>query len=142
MTYDTILIPTDGSDEIETTLNHAFDVADAFGSTVRALYVEDTARYSVTIVGREIVEAYVRKREKVVAAVIEGGNQRGVSVVTDVVQGELASSIVDYVDLHGVDLIIMNYRSRRGLRQYILGSVTERVAQTTDVPVLVVNPDN
>jgi nucleotide-binding universal stress UspA family protein len=37
-----------------------------------------------------------------------------------------------------VDLVVMATRGRRGLDRFLLGSVTERVLRSVDVPVLTV----
>ena len=50
----------------------------------------------------------------------------------------LSSVILDYVQDRGVDAVVMATHGRRGLERYILGSVTEKVLRTVDVPVLVV----
>lgn len=141
MTYDTILVPTDGSDAADPALAHAFDIAEAFDSTVHAIYVADTNRDTVTVIGTEVVDALVEVGEEAVASIVERGDRRGVPVVDEVVQGDPVSTIVDYADRRGVDLIVMSSHGRRGLPRYLLGSVTERVARTTDVPVLIVSAD-
>lgn len=141
MTYDAILVPTDGSDAVDSAIEHAFDLAEAFDSTVHALYVADTNRDSVTLVGTDVVDALVEVGEEAVESIGKRGERRGVTIIDEVMQGNPASTIVDYADGHGVDLIVMSSHGRRGLPRYLLGSVTERVARTTDVPVMIVSFD-
>lgn len=43
--------------------------------------------------------------------------------------------ILEYADEHGVDLVTMGTHGRTGLDRYLVGSVTERVVRTSDVPV-------
>jgi len=139
--YDTLLVPTDGSEAVDPALEHAFNLADAFDSTVHALYVADTNRDSVTLIGTDVVDALVEVGESAVASIVERGERRGIPVVNEVLQGDPVSTIVDYADRHRADLIIMSSHGRRGLPRYLLGSVTERVARTTDVPVMIVSAD-
>lgn len=141
MAYDTILVPTDGTDAVDPALDQAVGLAEPFGSTVHVLYVADTNRESVTVVGTDLIDTLVEVGEDAVASIVERAERRGVRVVDEVVQGSPASTIVDYADVHDVDLIVMSSRGRRGLRRYLLGSVTERVARTTDVPVMIVSAD-
>lgn len=141
MTYDTILVPTDGSDAVDPAIEHAFDRAEAFDSTVHALYVADTNRDSVTLVGTDVFDALVEVGEEAVASIVKRGARRRVTVVDEVMQGDPVTTIVDYAAGHGVDLIVMSSHGRRGLPRYLLGSVTERVARTTDVPVMIVSVD-
>ena len=50
--------------------------------------------------------------------------------------------IVSYAEIQNVDLIAMPTHGRRGLHRFFLGSVTERVVVSCDVPVLTIRPDN
>lgn len=141
MTYDTILVPTDGSDAVDSAIEHALELAEAFNSTVHALYVADTNRDSVTLVGTDVVDALVEVGDEAVESIVKRGENRGVPVVDEVVQGDPTTTIVDYAAGHDIDLIVMSSHGRRGLPRYLLGSVTERVARTTDVPVMIVSVD-
>ncbi|MFL9709025.1 universal stress protein, partial [Aeromonas veronii] len=40
--YETILVPTDGSEVAETAVNHALDLAETYDATVHTIYVVDT----------------------------------------------------------------------------------------------------
>jgi len=59
-----------------------------------------------------------------------------VSVETAVIQGAPYRRILEYADDAGIDLIVMGTHGRTGLDRYLLGSVTEKVVRTADVPVL------
>ena len=52
-----------------------------------------------------------------------------------------APAILNYADEHQVDLVIMNTHGRRGLRRFLLGSVTEEVVQRSHCPVLTVRDE-
>ena len=65
---------------------------------------------------------------------------RGVSPKAQVVLGDAAEEILEYVRSEGIDLIIMGTHGRKGLEKIVFGSVTERVVQKSPVPVLTVNP--
>lgn len=71
MTYDTMSVPTDGSEAVDPTLDHAFDLVGAFDSTVHALFVADTNRDRLTVVGTELVEEYAVNRD------VDVGEQSG-----------------------------------------------------------------
>ena len=47
--------------------------------------------------------------------------------------------IVGFAEDNAVDTIIMTSQGRSGVKQTLLGSVTERVARRTTVPVLIVD---
>ncbi|MFB6141738.1 MAG: universal stress protein [Halorientalis sp.] len=139
--YDRLLFPTDGSEGAERAFEHVLDVAAAHGATVHVLAVADTARDSVTQVRGEVVDALETEGEETVAAAADRASERGVETVTEVLQGDPASTIVDYADDRDVDLVVMPTRGRTGLSRLLLGSVTERVVRQAEVPVLTLRPE-
>ena len=140
--YDDLLFPTDGSDGATAALDHTLDIAAAHDATVHLLNVADTARDSVTRIGGEVIDALEAEGERIVDEASERASERGVSTETDVLQGEPYSTIVDYADDRGVDLVVMPTHGRKGLERFLLGSVTERVVRRANVPVLTVRPDS
>ena len=136
--YDRILVPFDGSDGATTVLHHVGELAHWAGATVQLLYVADTTRDSVTVVEGQTVDALVREGEQVVSEGVETLESLGVSVETDVVQGNPASTIVEYADRYDQELIVMPTHGREGLSRYLLGSVSEKVVRLSGVPVLTV----
>ncbi|WP_335999056.1 universal stress protein [Halorientalis halophila] len=139
--YDRILLPTDGSDAAIAAEDATFEIAAAHDATVDVLNVADTARDSVTNVQGEVVDALVSEGERIVEAVEERADERGVTVRTAVLQGDPSATIADYASEYDVDLVVMPTKGRSGLERVLLGSVTERVISSTPVPVLVLNPD-
>jgi len=138
--YDAILVPIDGSDVAEAALEHALSLAIETDATVHVLFVADTAQDSVTVVGTDVVDALVREGQSVVERAAATAADRDVPVETAVRQGTPAEVIVDYAGEVGVDLVVLGTHGRGGLRRYLLGSVTESVLRTTDVPTLAVGP--
>ncbi|MFC7156320.1 universal stress protein [Halomarina halobia] len=147
--YDTILVPTDGSDVAETAVDHALDLAERYGATVDALYVVDIDAMEVSL-GTEQIDRLragrfhemdeVRERaEAATGYVAAAGAERGVEVVEHVRAGVPHRVIADYVEDHDVDLVVMGSHGRSGVRRALLGSVTERVLRSTKRPVLVVD---
>ncbi|WP_254545115.1 universal stress protein [Halomarina pelagica] len=139
--YDRILFPTDGSEGADEALDYALSLAELSDATVHVLYVADTNRDSLAVLGGEVVDALEEEGERVVSEVVETAEARGVGVVGEVVQGEPHPSILDYAEREGVDLIVMATHGRRGLDRYLLGSVTEKIVRTASVPVLTVRMD-
>ncbi len=119
--YDVILFPTDGSEGAAVALEHAIDQARQYDATLDVLHVGDSDDD-----GDAVESAAERARDA------------GLHVNTAIVEGTPHEVIADYVADRGVDVVVMGSHGRRGLDRYLLGSVTERVLRTVDVPVLVV----
>ncbi|MFD1647362.1 universal stress protein [Haloarchaeobius litoreus] len=139
--YDDILFPTDGSDPSKEAFEYAVDLAATYGARLHVLYVADTNRDSVTTIGGEVVDALETEGERVVADVEERAREHGVEAVTEVLQGDPSTTILDYADDRGIDCIVMATRGRSGLKGLLLGSVTDRVVRQSSMPVLVVSND-
>ncbi|WP_265110534.1 universal stress protein [Halosolutus halophilus] len=133
-----ILVPTDGSDSATAALEHALDVAADRGATVHVLNVADTKQPSLARLGTDVVDVLEREGEAIVSDAADRAAERGVSVSTHVVQGEPREAIVDSITDNEFDLVVMGAHGRRGLGEYVLGSVTDYVVNMTDVPVLTV----
>ncbi|QCJ46609.1 MULTISPECIES: universal stress protein [Haloprofundus] len=136
--YDTILLPTDGSDGSEQAAKHAFDLARQYDATVHVLYVADTQRDSLTTVGTEVVDALEAEGQDAVSAITESDVAHGVDVEEVVVQGHPDDEILDYIEDNAVDLVVMATHGRSGLGRYLLGSTTEKIVRRSPVPVFTV----
>ncbi|WP_313695173.1 universal stress protein [Halorarum halobium] len=139
--YDEVLLPTDGSDGTEAALAHAEALGLAFDARVHVLFVADTNRDSVaTLAGGETTDVLSEKGHEIVEET-SAALDPAVDRVTEVLQGDPHGTIVDYADEYGVDLVVMATHGRRGLDRFLLGSVTERVVRTANVPVMTVRLD-
>ena len=57
-------------------------------------------------------------------------------VKRSVIDGSPATSIVDYAEVNGIDLIVMTTHGNTGLTRFLMGSVAETVVRTARCPVL------
>lgn len=147
--YETILVPTDGSDVAESAFEHALSIAELAGASVHALYVVDleAASYGLDATQIEHLRAgelddlpEIRARaEEATGRIAAAAADRGIDVVEATEVGDPPERIVDYAERSGVDLAVMASHGRSGVSRLLLGSVTERVVRTADFPVLVVN---
>ena len=140
--YETILVPTDGSDGAETAAAHAIDLAEIHGAIVHALYVVDVrmSPISADMDHDEVVALVDESGERPTAAVIDRAERAGVPSVEAIRLGVPHRVIREYAAEEGVDLVVMGTHGRTGIEHALVGSVTERVVRTLDVPVLTVHP--
>jgi len=164
--YETILFPTDGSDGADAALSHAKDLAEQYGATLHVLFVADDDFAPSGLVHTEHEDAETSEMapghseeapsgmvntEHELGELEEGGQQIVASVAesvdddipteTVVVSGNPYERILDYAGESGTDLIVMGTHGRTGVDRYLLGSVTEKIVRTSDVPVLTVRMD-
>lgn len=136
--YESILLPTDGSEASKAAYDHAMEIAERFDATLHVLYVADTTEYSTVTFENNVVDSLEREGKQVVDGVVEDAEARDVDAVGVVMQGGAYETIQSYVDENGVDMVVMGTHGRSGFDRIVLGSVTEHVVRTADVPVVTV----
>lgn len=144
--YDTILIPTDGSDSAETATRQAMSLGEVFGSEIHLLSVIDDTSYSSALADLDPLvedqEAGFERQATEALDRLETLLEKGsLSSQTAIERGPPRERIRSYAAEHDIDLIAMGTHGRTGLDRWLLGSVTERVVRTSDVPVLTTRPD-
>jgi nucleotide-binding universal stress UspA family protein len=139
--YDTILVPTDGSDEALKGARHAIELAADVGASIHALYVIDlpNAPRAPYIIQdeEEVREEYEKFGEEVTGEVAEMAAEAGVDCQTVLRRGSVNERIVDYAEDEGIDLIVVGtgYRGKLGA---LIGSTAEKIVRTSTVPVTTV----
>ncbi|QLK27819.1 universal stress protein [Natrinema zhouii] len=141
--YDSILVPTDGSREVERALEYAFDLARAHDAAIRALYVVNAAGYAGLPMETALdgVSEALRGEGQAAVERAEALAPDDVTVETEVLEGSPSRVIVDEADPAECDLVVMGTHGRGGIDRLLLGSVTERVVRRASVPVLTVQVD-
>ncbi len=137
--YEDILIPTDGSEEVWTAVEHGFELADTYDATVHALYVVDNSRGGAGLMGADTESAASGFRsvgEEAVTDIATRGEAAGITVKTEVREALPHEGILDYADEHDIDMLVMSSRGRSGVSRFVFGSVTERVVRLSNRPVL------
>lgn len=139
--YGAVLVPTDGSAEMERVAAHATELAGLCSATVHALYVVDETAYAtVPDDARDRVrEALVGDGRSATKAIAERALERDIEAVREVRRGEPAAAIIAYAVENEVDLIVMGTRGKTGFERYMLGSVAEKVVRASPIPVLTVH---
>jgi len=137
--YDTILIPTDGSDEARKAAQHGIELAATLGATVHTLYVMDLPgvprALSIRDDEEEVREEYREYGERVTEEVSEMASDASVEYVSTIKSGTIHEEIVKYADDEGADAIVMGtgYQGKFGA---LLGTTAEKVVRLSTVPVI------
>ncbi|WP_253738651.1 universal stress protein [Halohasta salina] len=133
--YETILVPTDGSQQATEAVALAGEIAATHGAVLHLLVV-----INETPIGIDAESA---------AAEVDAGDNptiqsaldhvdADVDVTTAIRFGSIRGEITDYAGEVGADCIVMGTHGRQGFDQRLLGSTTERVLRTTPIPVLTI----
>ncbi|WP_257300299.1 universal stress protein [Haloarchaeobius sp. FL176] len=138
--YESILVPTDGSEGAAQAAERALDMAELHDSTVHVLYVVDVRMSPVdeSMDHDEVVELLEEVSGKPTTPIVERARDRGVAVVETIRIGVPFESIQAYLSENDIDIVVMGTHGRTGLEHTFLGSTAERIVRTANVPVLTV----
>jgi len=124
--FERILIPLDGSPRAELILFPVARILRREDSDVLLLRVTDPLPKA-----KEEAEKYIQDLERRLT-------ERGVKVRGRVVEGSVASGILDIARQESSTMIAMTTHGRGGLARWAMGSVAEKVARASEVPILLV----
>ncbi len=137
MEFDTLLVPTDGSDCAEGAADHAIALATETGASLHVVHAVDPGVAWGGVDSAMILDALEEHGERAIRRVVERAADADVPTVeAAVVSGPPSRAIVDYADEQNVDCVVMGTHGRTGLGRHLIGSVTERVVRRSRVPVL------
>jgi nucleotide-binding universal stress UspA family protein len=146
--YSKILVPVDGSELSECSLEQISKVAGKGGETevillkvVEPIQANDAAVWGQA--GYSPVEVENRSRADAAAYVSHAAEkllEQGIQARGETLFGRPAESILGYAEENKVDLILMSSHGRSGISRWAFGSVADRVVRHSKIPVLVVTP--
>jgi nucleotide-binding universal stress UspA family protein len=145
--YTKILVPLDGSALAEQALYSARSLADAMGAGLLLLTVLPSLDESALVEEAAAIRRHdaqqsdmVRAARTYLAGVARQLEEARVPVQTKIVYGHPAEAILRIAAQERADVIAMATHGRGGLQRLWLGSVTLKVVQRAETPVLVIRP--
>lgn len=140
---DAVVVPLDGSKLSESALEHGVRIAKAFDAALHIVQVISPASQTFLFDVPSVTSVDIATQiEQGVEEYLKGVGQRlanEAKVMTCVLRGPPADELVEYVETHGVDLVVMASHGRGGLVRVALGSVADRLLQG-DAPVYLIRP--
>ncbi len=140
-----MLLPVDGSACTDLAIKQALDFAQVYGSKVTLLNVYDityftnSADFGTIPWNQEITEAMIKRSNNILMEA--KAKFTGMEDLVDTVslEGNPANVIIDYVGKHDdIDLVIMGSFGMSGIRRFLLGSTTHKVAVAIEKPILII----
>ena len=139
--YDSILVPTDGSKGARNAAENAIRIAKRHDSTIHTLYVMDMGDAAFVATPSDIRETRARLEQKgleYTREIEEMAEKAGVQTVSEIKTGIPTEEILEYVDEHDVDLIVMGKRGRSDPDKPAFGTITNRIVGSSEALVLTV----
>ncbi|MBC9796636.1 universal stress protein [Sinomicrobium weinanense] len=135
-----ILVPTDFSDEAEFALDAAAQFARKFGSEIYLLHILDLPIPMATSETGELPEAifFMKLAHQKFEFFIDKPYLKGITVHETVESDSIPYGISQAVETNAIDMIVMGSGGASGLKEMFVGSNTEKVVRTAEVPVFTV----
>jgi nucleotide-binding universal stress UspA family protein len=139
-----VLVPLDGSEAADRAIPFALQLGMPFGARYTVLRAVSPLTFDVaprydrdssasSPLSREVVRRHL---DGAAHQIRSTGAICAIDIVDDV---SAADAIVDYAREHGVDAIVVATEGAGRVRRLLLGSVTDKVVRSSDLPVLVCN---
>ncbi|MBK5214331.1 MAG: universal stress protein [Flavobacteriaceae bacterium] len=136
-----ILVPVDFSKNSDYALEVAASIAKKQNAEIIALHMMGLSDAVVTRdESKEVFEAmfYMKLAEKRFAEFLDKDYLEGIKVTDTVHNYKIFSELNDVAIEFGADLIVMGSHGSSGLKEVFVGSNTEKVVRTSEIPVLVI----
>ena len=143
--FKKILFPVDLSESSPKLVPYVTTMAEKFGAEIHLLFVARVFQYfsgiyvphpSISKFEDEIVEGAKKRLKEFTEEYFSDFPETRAEVIA----GDISEEILKYTGSKGIDLLILGTHGRKGLEKVVFGSVAERVAKASPVPVLLVNP--
>jgi nucleotide-binding universal stress UspA family protein len=137
--YKKIYLATDGSEHSKRAAENAIHIAKcSSGSKMEIIYVVDPDRAKTETLSNWNSRDNKDKRKKRVVEVEKMAQEAGIAYEIQILNGEPGPTIVEYANKNKADIVIIGSRGLNALQEFVLGSVSHKVAKRANCPVLIV----
>jgi nucleotide-binding universal stress UspA family protein len=144
-TFQKITVAVDGSSHADAALDTAADLAKRYGAALTVvgiapivpLYIAPAEPLSPGIIPPSDLPRY----RDIVAAAVKRAKAAGAANVSGVAkEGVVVDEILEQLEAHPADLVVLGSRGLSTTKRILLGSVSSAVVNHAPCPVLVVRP--
>lgn len=136
--FKNILVPLDGSKYSEKSLERAIEFVDAFGSALILIYVVEKS-IPINFLDRK---EYLELLRKFGTDILEKANKKlskkGITAKISLKEGNIVNEIKKTVKKEKCDLIVVGNKGLGSVSRLLLGSVSNKISQSSSCSVLIV----
>ena len=139
--FEHILVPTDFGEVAEQALALGVSLASKFDAKLTLLHTTPIAPPSYASYAAGLLwpsDEMVQSAASELDALVRRAKKYYARIAGAHVLGEPWEAILEFLQDHGIDLVVMGTHGRQGLAHVLLGSVAEKLVQMSPVPVLTV----
>ena len=147
--FSKIVVGIDGSEESMKAAEYAISVAKLYNAELNAITVltsdigyiySSPGVESPPLTVKEIVLLAGDEAKKWFDEIKEKANKKGIQLKTEsiVAKKSLLNTILEYVEEHNINLVVVGTRGRSGIKKMLLGSIASGLVTYSPCPVLVI----
>lgn len=137
--YNSLLVPFDGSDSSQQALTRACDLLKIDGGEITVLYVIPRYEEMMDFFKTETIhKSLYKEAEKITEGAKTIAAAQGVQITAVVEEGHASDKIVEIAGMLKNDLIVMGTHGWRGMSKAMMGSTAERTISYASCPILIV----
>jgi len=142
--FERILVPLDGSARAERSIPVAAHIARVTNGTVVLVQIATLPFTYSPYLGSatyadEVIEADLSEVKRYLNSLANSEPLAGIKTTTKAILGSAAPEILSTALSYNIDLIVMTSQGRTGMKRWMLGSVAQKIARYSAVPVLVLH---
>lgn len=143
--FQRILVPLDGSKRAEQAIPIAAKIARSSGGSIILLRavtaLTNFAGYSMesSIMAQDVIAADTEKAKAYLARIASSSDLINISTTLEAPLGDAAATILSTATVEKADIIVMCSHGDTGLKRWVLGSVAQKVARHSTIPVLILH---
>ena len=147
--FSKIVVGIDGSEESMKAAEYAISIAKLYNAELNAITVltsdigyiySSPGVESPPLTVKEIVLLAGDEAKKWFDEIKEKANKKGIQLKTEsiVAKKSLLNTILEYVEGHNINLVVVGTRGRSGIKKMLLGSIASGLVTYSPCPVLVI----
>ena len=147
--FSKIVVGVDGSEESMKAAEYAISIAKLYNAELNAITVltsdigyiySSPGVESPPLTVKEIVLLAEDEAKKWFDEIKEKANKKDIQLKTEsiVAKKSLLNTILEYVEEHNINLVVVGTRGRSGIKKMLLGSIASGLVTYSPCPVLVI----
>lgn len=144
--YQHIMVPLDGSELAECVFPHLVAIANdckigkiTLIRVCEPLYLFGGLESQFSPKERQQLEDDDRKNSRdYLNQIVQRLKKSEVTAESEVLQGNIAETLISYEARNSIDLTIIATHGRSGVKRWVLGSIADRLLHASNVPILMV----
>ena len=147
-----MVVPVDFSELTPGLIDYASDLAKTFKAKIYLIHITQPSQLAemfgdlevgMPIVSQpDIIDQIQNAAKTQLSKLGKNLADKGIEVEASVLMGVHHAEIIQFAETRKADLIVIGSHGRGGWQHFVLGSVAEKVARKSPIPVLIYKPKN